>query len=187
MNWDKFFASPALMDSAARRLRERSVRIGDCIIWQGSHKPGGYGTMRVGQAGYESTHRIAWAISNGRRPASRMHVMHSCDARACVNPSHLSIGTAKDNQRDCIDKGRKNPARGALHSFAKLTEPKVILAASLFASGHTYREISTRVGVTWDSIQRIILGRGWSHVQDQVQSLVATRRQHNREIQRRSA
>lgn len=37
-----------------------------------------------------------------------MVVMHACDNRQCINPSHLSLGSQADNMADCYKKGR-NP------------------------------------------------------------------------------
>jgi len=33
-------------------------------------------------------------------------IRHSCDNRGCINPDHLSIGTAKDNTKDMIVRER---------------------------------------------------------------------------------
>lgn len=172
MNWDKFFSSPHLIESAKRRLSERVVRSGDCLLWQGCRGSRGYGNMVVGKRNRESTHRIAWAIANNQRPPVGMHVMHSCDTPQCVNPAHLSIGTAKDNQRDSVNKGRKNPLKGSAHKWAKTTEDALIGAAVLFAKGHTYRSISSRLGISRSALVKTIQGRRWPHIQPVLRAIL---------------
>lgn len=51
-------------------------------------------------------HRISWEIYNKRTVPSGMFVCHKCDTPSCANPLHLFIGTASDNQRDRMIKGR---------------------------------------------------------------------------------
>jgi hypothetical protein len=52
---------------------------------------------------------------NGPVP-SGMLILHKCDVRGCVNPDHLFLGTAKDNTRDMMTKGRENFVGGLRNS-----------------------------------------------------------------------
>jgi hypothetical protein len=165
MNWEKFFATPAHVESAKRRLSERTARSAECLLWQGCKGSRGYGSLGIGKNTTEGAHRIAWALANGVQPPRGMHVMHSCDTPACVNPDHLSIGTAADNQRDCSRKGRKNIAKGSRHKSAKTTEGQMIRAAQLFAGGMTYRCISERLGISRWSLMKTLQGHRWPHLQ----------------------
>lgn len=172
MNWDKFFASEHLVASAKRRLSARVKRVGDCLMWQGCRGSRGYGWMAVGKTNREATHRISWAIANNAQPPRGMHVMHSCDNPSCVNPSHLSLGTAKDNQRDCWLKGRKNPLRGSRHASSRYSESQIIQAAAFFAAGFTYAQVAEKVSVNRQTLMKILQGRRWPHIQHAIRSIL---------------
>jgi len=74
-----------------------------CHIWQGRLRPDGYGNLcHEGQV--QLAHRLAWALKYGPIPAG-MVLCHRCDARRCVNPDHLALGTRSDNNAD-IKAGR---------------------------------------------------------------------------------
>jgi hypothetical protein len=77
---------------------------GECWIWNGLRKQNGYGKFcwnkKVGLA-----HRFCWLITHGEIPEGKF-VCHHCDNPTCVNPSHLFLGSPKDNVSDMWAKGR---------------------------------------------------------------------------------
>jgi hypothetical protein len=83
-----------------------------CWIWEGTRDPGGYGRIRDGRR-YRLAHRVAWELAFGPIPDG-FAVCHRCDNRACINLTHLFLGTLTDNNRDRMRKGRSSV--GARHS-----------------------------------------------------------------------
>lgn len=90
---------------AAVRLEQLTRKTETCWLWTGSTLPTGYGLMGLVAGRPFTAHRFAWFVAHGEIPRGQQ-VMHACDTPACVNPAHLSLGTAKDNIHDSIQKGR---------------------------------------------------------------------------------
>lgn len=75
-----------------------------CWEWLGGKTRGGYGSFASPEATCRA-HRIAYELRKGPIPLG-MYVCHRCDNPGCVNPAHLFVGTASDNTRDSMKKGR---------------------------------------------------------------------------------
>jgi hypothetical protein len=95
-----------------------------CWTWLGSKVKGrGYGWFSIKNKNFYS-HRIAYELFVGPIPPG-MFVCHHCDNPECVNPSHLFLGTAQDNNTDKKTKGRCAPLYGEKHQNTKISESTV--------------------------------------------------------------
>ena len=71
---------------------------GPCLIWRRGLNTGGYGqTSRNGRK--VLTHRLAYEITRGSIP-EKMHILHMCNRRSCIQPAHLYGGTPQENADD---------------------------------------------------------------------------------------
>lgn len=104
-------------------------------------------------------YRVAFFASHPSEDQS-LFVLHACDNRACVNPSHLFLGTQSDNRADCVAKGRHY--RGGSHKWAKLTQRDVdqIRRAPLLKRG-AQSALARRYRVTSGAISLILRHRNW--------------------------
>ena len=76
-----------------------------CWEWQGGTMPNGYGVASVGSSKTQLAHRFAASLTQDIKDKT---VLHNCDNPLCVRPSHLTVGTQKDNIRDMYEKDRSN-------------------------------------------------------------------------------
>lgn len=74
---------------------------GECLVWQGSKYPNGYGQIAVGHGKMQLVHRWAWEQQHGTIP-SGMQIDHMCHNRACVNIEHLRLATPKQNLENML-------------------------------------------------------------------------------------
>lgn len=88
-----------------------------CWLWTQTVDKDGYGVLAYRVAGKKATvraHRASFMAFVGEIQRG-LFVCHKCDVPGCVNPSHLFLGTALDNTRDMIRKGRDGYRKKETH------------------------------------------------------------------------
>ena len=136
-----------------------------CWEWLGSRVGSGKPEARYGQFASGDTqlkaHRVAWELTNGPIPEG-MLACHRCDNPGCVRPSHLFLGTPKDNSVDMVEKGRGWKHDGALCPRAKLTPEQVAEIRSKYVHGqYGYKRLGAEYGMDPGTIERIIKRETW--------------------------
>lgn len=122
-----------------------------CWIWQLGKDPSGYGLARYHKRTWKA-HRLAYTLVHGPI-ANGLLVCHSCDIRACINPSHLFLGTHQDNRTDCVRKGRT----GKSH----LTWDTVNLIRWERVLGASYKELAERHQLSPSNMLQICTAKTW--------------------------
>jgi hypothetical protein len=144
-----------------------------CWLWPGAGDQDGYGHVEHGRKHW-ATHRLAWVLVHGHIPEG-LCVCHKCDTPACINPTHLFVGTSAENIFDRHRKGRdavgdqngsrarpETRPRGAANGRSKFTSEKVAEMKVAYASGVHQAELARRYGVTPSAIRWILRGWNWS-------------------------
>lgn len=178
---------------SARRFWARVDQSGGpdaCWLWQNANKDRRYGAFNVYQR-HIGAHRFAVEITSGPLLPGEL-VCHHCDTTLCCNPAHLYRGTATDNNRDTVRRGRRakhikvkprakrpnkprvyrprinlNPKptpRGEKVNTAKLTEADVHAIRAAAATGESGPKIAKRYGLVRETVRLIILRQTWKHI-----------------------
>jgi hypothetical protein len=89
-----------------------------CWPWTGHSLDGrGYGRFTF-HGRQRKAHQVAWEMTHGpilRQPGDTSYhgtcALHHCDNPPCCNPSHLFLGSHRDNMDDMVRKGRHRLSR----------------------------------------------------------------------------
>lgn len=120
----------------------------ECWPWKGTIDRSGYGQLGWRHKLWKS-HRVSYEIYKGD-PGS-LHVLHTCDNPACVNPNHLKLGTNTDNVIDMFSKGR-GYVKGKMLTFDEVSEIR-----RLSEQGESRSALARKYGVHCTTITNIAL------------------------------
>lgn len=129
-----------------------------CWFWIKSTDKDGYGQFHPHQRKRKMAHRYSWEIYNGPIPHG-LQVLHKCDVYSCVNPSHLFLGTQKENCQDCVKKNRS--ARGVRNGRTNFTEDQI---RAIRQDTRSCIEIGEMFSVSPAVINGIKNLRSWKHI-----------------------
>jgi hypothetical protein len=160
MNSRKYSNREQTRIAILRKWLDKVDRSGDCWKWLAHKNNKGYGAQRVHGKNWLAHRLGVWLL--GVDPG-KLSVCHKCDNPECVRPSHMFLGTQKDNIQDMVRKGRQNhpDRRGVAHPGAKLTEADV---CAIRATSDSISTLAQRFGVRKQTISSIKKGRLWGHV-----------------------
>ena len=122
----------------------------------------GYGIASVKGKQYKA-HRVGHLIEHGHIENDRL-VLHRCDVRACVNPSHRLLGTPKDNSQDAVRKGRNTKLYGEQNGKAKLTRATVLAIRRICKRGVYQKTVAKQFGVSEATVSYVVNGGRWGRL-----------------------
>jgi len=120
-----------------------------CWEWQGALMPNGYGVASKGQSKPILAHRYAASLT---QDIENKVVIHKCDNKLCVRPSHLSVGSQQENIADMFNKNRQN-------SKLDITAVRDIRTRSLSRS-----EYAIKYGISEYTVGEVQRGTTWRWV-----------------------
>lgn len=135
--------------------------LGRCLEWSGALDLDGYGRLAPTRPGAIKAHRLAYELHYGKFDP-KMWVLHKCDNRRCVRPSHLKLGTSLQNVQDRYLARRC--ARGMRSGTARLTNTMVLKVVRLLDSGMLQKDIAEKMDIARSHISRIDRGESWNHL-----------------------
>lgn len=133
----------------------------ECWLWKASKDSDGYGTFRLGLV-VVLAHRFSYTISFGKIDKG-LHVCHTCDTPACVNPRHLFLGTNHDNMQDMVRKGRSTFGRfrGSENGNSKLKNETVLEIKKMLREGKSLMNIARQFGISKRTVMDIKQNKTW--------------------------
>lgn len=143
-------------------------KIEDCWEWLGGKDWDGYGMFWCINRNVRAA-RYSYELFIGKIPKGHF-ACHNCDNPGCVNPTHLFIGTPKDNTQDMIRKGRNGFKKGSQPSHFiglgnfKLTESQVKTIRNGKIRYRDLKDISKEWNISLSCLSDVYYGKSWKHI-----------------------
>ncbi|HUV84753.1 MAG TPA: HNH endonuclease [Methanosarcinales archaeon] len=142
----------------------------DCLYFTGSKNKKGYGQINCGKTNRWLAHRASYYLFVDDLPHNKL-VLHKCDRPSCINPDHLFLGTASDNTKDMLIKGRAGSGNGFIgsdHYSSKINEEDAVNIKKLLLNNLTAAQIVVKLNnknITKHIVYDIKRKRTWKHVE----------------------
>jgi hypothetical protein len=156
----------------ANRFWSKVDRSGKCWVWTAS-TAAGYGAFRRSNPRrQEGAHRVSWELVYGPIPKG-WSVLHMCDNKLCVRPTHLFIGDARTNAQDASAKGllrgrRRGRQDGDYNNQAKLSwEAARSLRADWATGKYTADTLGEKYRVSRTTAWRAATGRSFGRDEEE--------------------
>jgi hypothetical protein len=122
--------------SVDERFWSRVEKTDRCWNWLLGCDKDGYGFFFVSaEKSNVKAHRFAYSLLHPEEDIVGKLILHSCDNPKCVNPAHLSSGTAQDNMNDKMKRGRWKGGRPSgskcSQKFKRNHKPTLLLTSVL--------------------------------------------------------
>lgn len=139
---------PYQPETELQRFNQSYEKTTSCWNWIGILDRYGYGKFKIGDRTIKS-HRYSYQLHYGDFDES-FHVLHHCDNPRCVNPSHLFLGTNRDNVADRTAKKRHGETSKRLTANEKAAILKSV------EQGQSFRLIAQQFKVHISTIRRVL-------------------------------
>lgn len=156
--------------TALNSLMEKVVPVTEsgCWLWIGAWTGDGYGNA-YWKGRNVGAHRAVFELLSGGIPAG-MVLCHKCDTPACVNPSHLFIGTQADNMADAKAKsrvalGKRNGMfaykwpKGERHHNSKFPDSIVLEVRRRVSEGERQKDVAADLGLSTSIVSCYVKGQ----------------------------
>ncbi len=94
-----------------------------------------------------------------------LEVCHQDGNPANNQASNLRYGTHKSNMEDMVQHGRSN--KGPKNPNTKMTQEQALQVKSLRLDGKTYKIIASELGLSFEQVRSVCVGRAWHWVTPQ--------------------
>lgn len=125
----------------SRYTRDRTT---GCWMWNGATFSSGHGAVKIMGIAHIA-HRVIFSYFRGQIPIG-LHLHHTCERPACVNPAHLMLVTPGEHSRI-----------HAKLSYAKVAEIRRLANEE----GWPQQRIAEMFGVGQTTVSRAIRGSTW--------------------------
>ena len=135
----------------------------ECWPWTGYVSESGYGRTEINDRPYYA-HRVIYnlvnpgeiELSSPRNKKATGFLMHTCDNRICCNPAHLKVANLAENNKDCLDKGRKVMPRGEDHHRSVFTKAEIEQVLQMAKAGNSAKQIAQATQKKYATIKSLL-------------------------------